>query len=103
MRNILAACVLAGLGTIGWGSAQARVNVDIGIGVPGYVVAPPPVYYEPAPVYAVPQQPVIAAPAYYDDWRARRAWREEQWRERRWREREWRERHREWHRWHDDD
>jgi hypothetical protein len=51
----------------------------------------------------VEQQPVVVAPAYYDDdWRER-AWRERQWREQRWREHMWRERHREWHRWHDYD
>ncbi|GLC92583.1 hypothetical protein Tamer19_19910 [Cupriavidus sp. TA19] len=103
MRTILAACALAGVAVMGPGTAQARVNVDIGIGVPGYAVAPPPVYYEPAPVYVAPPQPVVVAPAYYDDGHAR-AWREQQWRERKWREREWREqrrREREWRRWHD--
>ncbi|WP_454752786.1 hypothetical protein [Cupriavidus necator] len=102
MQKILAACILAGVATIGPGTAQARVNVDIGIGVPGYAVTPPPVYYEPAPVYVAPPQPVVVAPGYYDDWRERRAWREQQWRERKWREREWREQRREWRRWHED-
>ncbi|CAG9187523.1 hypothetical protein [Cupriavidus pinatubonensis] len=104
MRSILAACIVAGIAAVVSGTAQARVDFDIGIGIPGYAVAPPPppVYYQPAPVYVAPPAPVVVAPGYYDDWQARRAWQEQQWRERRWREREWRERHREWHRWHDD-
>lgn len=108
MQKALAICLLAAGAALTSGVAEARVDVGIGIGLPGpaYVVPPPPVYYppppvyyEPAPVYVEPQ-PIIVAPGYYGDWRAR-AWQERQWRERRWREREWRIHHREWRRWHD--
>lgn len=66
--------------------AHARVNVDIGIGIPGVVyaepapvyVAPQPVYVEPQPVYVEPRpvyvpRPVIVAPApvYAPYWRGR--------------------------------
>ncbi|WP_454739685.1 hypothetical protein [Cupriavidus necator] len=103
MQKILATCLIAAAITLAPGAAQARVDVGIGIGIPGIVVAPAaPVSYEPAPVYVEPPRPVVVAPSYYEDWEAR-AWREQQWRERRWREREWRERHRKWHRRHDDD
>ena len=46
--------------------AQARVDVDIGVGLPGFY-APPPVYYAPPPpVYYAPPPPVYyAPPAYY--------------------------------------
>lgn len=84
MRSILAACIVAGIAAVVSGTAQARVDFDIGIGIPGYAVAPPPppVYYQPAPVYVAPPAPVVVAPGYYDDWQARRAWQEQQWRER---------------------
>lgn len=47
---------MLGIGVVDRGSAQARVEVGIGIGVPGYAVpAPPPlVYYEPVPVQCRP-------------------------------------------------
>jgi len=41
----------------------ARVNLNIGIGIPGLVVGPPPVVYAPAPVYAPP--PVVYGVPYY--------------------------------------
>ncbi len=61
------------------GTARARVNVDIGIGIPGVVYAEPaPVYVAPQPVYVAPQpvyvpRPVIVAPApaYAPRWRER--------------------------------
>jgi hypothetical protein len=85
--------------------AQARVNVDVGIGVPVYgyappvvvapqpvYVAPPPVYAAPPPVYAAPPQVVVQpAAGYYDPYWRERRWREHEWRrEQHWREREWR-------------
>ncbi|KWR81105.1 hypothetical protein [Cupriavidus sp. IDO] len=105
MRKFLSLAILAGLAAVASTGAQAHVNVGVGIGFPVPFVAAP--VYAPAPVYSPPpvvveQQPVVVAPAYYDDWRER-AWRERQWREQRWREHMWRERHREWHRWHDYD
>lgn len=49
-------------------TAQAHVNVDIGIGVPGVVYAEPAPVYAPPPVYVAPQpvyvpRPVVVAPA----------------------------------------
>ena len=79
MQKNLALCALAAIAALSSQAALARVNVDIGIGVPG-------------PVYVAPQ-PVIVAPGYYDDERGRE-WQERQWREQRWREREWRKHHR---------
>ena len=56
--------------------AQAHVNVDIGIGVPGVVYAEPAPVYAPPPVYVAPQpvyvpRPVVVAPApvYAPYWR----------------------------------
>ncbi|MGO4812554.1 hypothetical protein AB4156_23630 [Cupriavidus sp. 2MCAB6] len=48
--------------------AQAHVNVDIGIGVPGVVYAEPAPVYAPPPVYAAPRpvyvsRPVVVIPA----------------------------------------
>jgi len=70
--------------------AQAHVNVDIGIGVPGVVYAepapvyaPPPVYVAPRPVYVprpvvVTPVPVYAAPYWrkrdYEDDQGERHW-----------------------------
>jgi hypothetical protein len=68
-------------------AASAHVDVAIGLGVPGAVYAPQPVYVAPAPV-------AVAYGGYDDGWRARE-WREHEWRRREWREHEWRER--EWH------
>ncbi|WP_410054136.1 hypothetical protein [Cupriavidus sp. BIC8F] len=58
--------------------AQAHVNVDIGIGVPGVVYAEPAPVYAPPPVYVAPQpvyvpRPVVVAPApvYAPYWRGR--------------------------------
>lgn len=59
-------------------TAQAHVNVDIGIGIPGVIYAEPaPVYVAP-PVYVVPQRvyvprPVVVTPApvYAPYWRGR--------------------------------
>lgn len=106
MHKNFALYVLAAVAALSSQAALARVNVDIGIGVPVapvyvepapvYAAPPPPAYYAPAPVYVAPQ-PVIVAPGYYDDGRGRE-WQERQWREQRWREREWRRHHR-----HDDD
>jgi len=103
MKRILVAGILAGVAALTSSAAFARVDVGIGIGIPGVVVAaPPPVYYEPAPVYMAPPPPVVVAPrpvvvapgyGYYDGWRGRE-WREHEWREH--------ERRREWHRWHED-
>ncbi len=102
MKRIMVAGILAGVAALASGSAFARVDVGIGIGIPGVVVAPAaPVYYQPAPVYVAPPppvyvapRPVVVAPGYYDGWRGRE-WREHEWREH--------ERRREWHHWHDDD
>jgi hypothetical protein len=76
MKALSAALVLglAALGAAGSASADARVRI--------YATAPPPavVYYgEPGRYYGEP------------DWRARRAWREDQWRRAEWQRREaWR-------------
>jgi len=54
--------------------ALAHTSVSIGIGFPGVVVAPAPVYYAPVPVYGAPppvarvyvERPVVyPAPVYY--------------------------------------
>jgi hypothetical protein len=55
-------------------AASAHVDVAIGLGVPGVVYAPQPVYVAPPPVAYAPA-PVAAAYGGYDDWRARE-WRE---------------------------
>jgi hypothetical protein len=50
-------------------AASARVNLNIGIGLPG-LYAPPPVVYAPQPVYGPP--PVVyGAPYYGGGWRGR--------------------------------
>lgn len=51
------------------GVASARVNIDLGIGIPGPAyVSPPPVYYEPPPAYYSPPPPVYYGPqVIYDD------------------------------------
>ena len=67
--------------------AQARVDVEIGVGIPGFyappvVVAPPPVYYAPPPpvYYAPPAYYYAPGPGYgggywrFDD-EGRRHWR----------------------------
>lgn len=64
-------------------AASAHVDVAVGLGIPGVVVAPA------QPVYAAPA-PVVVGYAG-DDWRARREWREREWREREWRRHEYRE------------
>jgi hypothetical protein len=56
--------LLAASVALGVPGAEARVDVAIGVGVPGFyappvVVAPPPVYYAPPPYYYAP------GPAYY--------------------------------------
>lgn len=87
--------------------AQARVNVDIGIGIPGVVYAEPaPVYVAPQPVYVEPPRvyvprPVVVAPApvYAPYWRERDDDDDDDQGERRWRRRGHREHG--WHR-HDD-
>lgn len=70
-------------------AASAHVDVAIGLGVPGVVYAPQPVYAPPPVAYA--PAPVAVAYGGYDDWRARE-WREHEWRRREWREHEWHER-----------
>jgi hypothetical protein len=65
------ATLLAGAALIGLsGTAAARVDVGISLGIPApvYVAPPPPVYYvPPRPVYVAPPAPVYYAPApvYY--------------------------------------
>jgi hypothetical protein len=39
-------------------------SIGIGIGVPGWVVAPPPVYVEPPPVYVAPPPRYYVPPGY---------------------------------------
>jgi hypothetical protein len=75
-------------------AASAHVDVAIGLGVPGVVYAPQPVYVAPPPVAYAPA-PVAVAYGDDDGWRARewraREWREREWRRHEWREHEWRE------------
>jgi hypothetical protein len=82
----IGATVLAAMAS---SSALAHTTVSIGIGIPGVVVAPAPVYYAPPPVYVAPapvyvERPVIySAPVYapvyyapygpYWGWRGHRA------------------------------
>lgn len=50
MRKVAALWLLAGVVGLASSVAEARVDVGIGIGIPGpAVVVPPPVYYEPPP------------------------------------------------------
>ncbi|HUN50717.1 MAG TPA: hypothetical protein VMU42_06355 [Candidatus Sulfotelmatobacter sp.] len=56
---IASLAMAAGLPT----TANARVFVGVGIGVPGPFYYPPPVYYAPPPVYYAPPPPVYYAPA----------------------------------------
>jgi hypothetical protein len=65
LKASVVVCALAAIAVSG--TAQARVFVGVGIGVPGYPVypsypyyypvAPAPYYYPPAPVVAVPADP----------------------------------------------
>ena len=73
IQRVLAVGLLA-VGALGMaGVAQARdVYWSVGVGSPGVAVgvgnAPPPVYYEPAPVYVAPPPPPVyyaPPPAYY--------------------------------------
>jgi hypothetical protein len=60
-------------------AASAHVNVDVGIGVPGY--------YAPQPVYVAP--PVVVGygyGGYRDEGRRERQWRHREWRHEAWRE-----------------
>ena len=61
-RNALRGVVTAVLLMVG-ATAYARVNVDIGIVVPGVYAQPEPVY-APAPVYVVPRPYYAPAPVY---------------------------------------
>lgn len=62
MKRLLATSLL-GLAALSLSPlADARVSVNIGIGIPGIVVAPP-VVYAPAPVYSPP--PVVYGGPYY--------------------------------------
>lgn len=72
MAVLLAGALLVALS--GSASANGRINVGIGIGVPGYTyVAPPPVYYySPPQIYYAPP-PVYYAPVpwavrHHRDW-----------------------------------
>ena len=57
--------LLAASVALGVPGAQARVDVEIGVGLPGFY-APPPVYYAPPPpVYYAPPPVYYAPPAYY--------------------------------------
>lgn len=114
-RSIPATFAVAALALAGFcaaGTAQAHVDVSVGIGLPGIAfgvpapvyVAPPPVYVAPAPVYVPPPpvyvrpRPVVVSPyPYYGGWGGGYYYRDRGWRERH----EWREHH--WHRHHDDD
>src|SRR5262249_49903727 len=80
MKHLAIITALAGGLITAVPSAQARVNVDIGIGIPGIVyaepapvyVAPQPVYVAPQPVYVAPRPVVVApAPVYAPYWRGR--------------------------------
>jgi hypothetical protein len=63
MKRILAASLI-GLGALCLSPlANAGVSLNIGIGLPGVVVGPPPVVYAPAPMYTPP--PVVYAPRPY--------------------------------------
>ena len=70
MKLIRPALVAAGLLAVA-GAASARVDVSVGIGFPGAVVAAPaPVYYAPPPppvVYYQPATYVRPAPVVYYD------------------------------------
>jgi hypothetical protein len=88
MKALSAALVLglAALGSASSASADTRVRI--------YAQVPGAYYAQPARVYYGP-------PRYYGepDWRARRAWREDQWRRAQWERREaWRHEH--WRREH---
>jgi hypothetical protein len=61
-RAALAGLAVGGALFAGIGTAQARFFVDVGIGLPGVVVAPP-VVMAPVPVPAAPVEAVPAAPA----------------------------------------
>ncbi|CAG9166093.1 hypothetical protein CURE108131_02065 [Cupriavidus respiraculi] len=93
MKRILATVALGGAMLAASAAAHAGVHVDVGIGVPGVVVAPAPVYHRPVPVYA-PQPvyapppvayvpaPVVVRPApvrYGPPYGHARGWRERQW------------------------
>jgi hypothetical protein len=65
-----AAAVL--FGSLAAGPAQARTFVSVGVGLPLFgfapppvVYAPPPVYYAPPPVYYTPAPTAVPAPAAY--------------------------------------
>lgn len=69
--------VLAASVALGVPGAQARVNVDIGVGLPGIfappIVEPPPVYYPPPPVaYGPPTYYYAPGPHYPGGWWADR-------------------------------
>jgi hypothetical protein len=65
LRHILATTV-ATAALLGAGAAHAGGHWSVGIGInlpaAGVVVAPEPVYVEPAPVYYAPPPPVVYAP-----------------------------------------
>ncbi|CAM5182682.1 hypothetical protein CDEF62S_01769 [Castellaniella defragrans] len=72
MRKIIPVAALAmGILAAGPAAQAANVDVDIGIGVPGFIFGGPPVYYAPPPppprVVVVPEPVYVpGAPYYYD-------------------------------------
>lgn len=74
-----AAAVLAGMAlALTAGSAMARTNVDISIGIPGVIYAQPaPVYVQPQPVYVQPRVVYMQPqPVYVERHRHRHGWHE---------------------------
>lgn len=85
MKRLLIYSVLTCAALGASGVALARTNIDVNIGVPGFV-APPPVVYAP-PAYAPPPPPppvVVGPPAWrwHPDhrWHGRDDWRHRPWR-----------------------
>lgn len=97
--------VFAGLLAMAATGAFARVDLSVGIGIPGAVMVapepvyvPPPAYVIPRPVYAPRPVVVVPPPAVYaPGWRGYDDDRWERW------DRGWRKHHRHWRHGDDDD
>lgn len=78
-------------------STQAMARVDVFLGLPGVVVAPPPPAYYPPPVIYEPAPRYVPPPrGWYDDrWERRqyRNWLREQRERERWERRQWERAH----------
>lgn len=110
--RFVAAVVLAVAAFGAASTAQARPDVQVTIGLPGFpIFLPPPVIVRAEPVFVPPRQvyappPVVVferdwRPGYHYEYARERGWRHREWQRQEWERREWERREwerREWER-----